>query len=235
MSELWYPRATEALGPTWKVSGPPHPKRGAVYHSMVGTYSSAKAKMDGTDKASWHFSVLQNGQVYQHYPVNVWAWHCGDRDDPEGEITNNRDLIGIEHEGGPLGNTSEPLTDAQLDASAELTAWLLAEGHISNLSRIGQTRGLWEHREMYATACPSGRIPWARLVTLATIEAERIPLQEDDDMRLISFKDAHGTWVYRVGDTARYVKAGADFTAHLKLWGPVVPVSEAEGKALIAD
>jgi N-acetyl-anhydromuramyl-L-alanine amidase AmpD len=188
MRELWYPAATRDIGPPNKVSGPPSLKKGAVYHSMVGAFAAARARLFGSDTASWHFSVLKNGAVYQHYPVNAWAWHCGDRDDPAPEITNNRDLIGIEHEGGPPGNTSEPLTEAQLEASATLTSWLLAERHIGNLSRIGETRGLWEHREMYATACPSGRIPWARLVNLVTQTSEEDEMTDAERARLVALE-----------------------------------------------
>ncbi|KKN55494.1 hypothetical protein LCGC14_0581690 [marine sediment metagenome] len=176
MAELWYPKARRPYGPDYKVSGPPQAKKGAVYHSMVSSYASAYGKLLGPAESSWHFSVRQNGAVMQHYPVTAWAWHCGDRDDPAGEISNNRDLIGIEHEGGPIGNESEPLTSTQLTATVELTAWLYQQGHIANLSQIGDNKGLWEHHEIVATACPSHRIP-RRLIRT---RVERILTEEED-------------------------------------------------------
>src|SRR3990172_7123210 len=154
MRAAWCPFATRRDGPASKVSGPAQQKRGAVYHSIVGSYSSALAGLDNMAvQKSWHFTVLKDGRVFQHFPAAAWAWHCGDRDDPSGEISNNRDLIGIEHEGGPEGNESEPLTESQLEASARLTAWLVAEGHIPNLGRSGPSRGFWEHNEIVATSC----------------------------------------------------------------------------------
>ena len=163
---LWYPGAVRRPGPTGRVSGPPQPKHGAVYHSMVGL-----GRPEDTAN-SWQFGVFKDGHVEQYYVVTAWCWQSGDRDDPGSDITNNRDLFGIEHEGGPAGNESEPLTAKQLAATIELTKWAVAEGHIHKLTRTGPHRGLWEHNEMRATACPSGRIPWRIIIQRAQKEEE---------------------------------------------------------------
>ncbi len=154
----WYPGAIRVLGPRGRVSGSQQPKHGAIYHSMVGSVRPAQTAH------SWHFSVFKTGRIEQHYPAKAWCWHAGDRDDPAGDISNNRDLIGIEHEGGRLSNVREPLTTAQVAADIRLTAWLVKEDHIHKLTRIGSHRGLWEHNEIRNTACPSGRIPWVRII-----------------------------------------------------------------------
>ncbi|KKN83868.1 hypothetical protein LCGC14_0295210 [marine sediment metagenome] len=174
MNELWFPGARRDPGPAWKVSGQPHPKKGTVYHSMVGSWASAVAVLNGSEESSWQFSILKSGETLQHYEVTAWAWHCGDRDDPAGEISNNRDLDGIEFEGGPIGNESEPLTEAQVAAAIKLTAWLLEQGHLPNLRRTGDNRGRWEHNEIIPTACPSHRIPHQK------IQQGVVDLEEDD-------------------------------------------------------
>ena len=191
---LWYPAAARDDGPSNKVSGSLQPKHGAVYHSMQGSWAGSRSQLFGPLQRSWQLSVLRSGFVLQHYAVTAWCWQSGDRDDPLGhEHSNNRDLIGIEHEGGPPDNLSEPLTEAQLEASARLTAWLVAEGHIPNLSRSGPSRSLWEHNEIVATSCPSGRIPWLRLG--ARTEQLLIPEQEED-MRAILIKSAQSPDVF---------------------------------------
>ena len=173
---LWYPQAIRRDGPAGRVSGPPQEKHGAIYHSMVG-----KARPQQTGN-SWQFGVFKDGLVEQYYPVTAWCWHSGDRDDPGSDITNNRDLFGIEHEGGPVGNESEPLTARQLAATIELTKWALAEGHIHDLTRTGPHRGLWEHREVRATACPSERFTpiWDTIIERASAPP---PDEEEDEMR----------------------------------------------------
>ena len=122
---------------------------GAICHSMVGAYAGALSRLMGPDRASWHFSVLKNGDVFQHYDTTVVCWHAGD-------AAVNGGYVGIEHEGGGPGNEREPLTPEQLAASVKLVRWL-SETHGFPLNR----EHLREHNEVYATACPSGRIPWA--------------------------------------------------------------------------
>lgn len=147
-----YPLAVQEPGPSWKQGYPPvfrNACRGVVCHSMVGSYSGAMSRLDSTDRASWHFSVTKGGQVYQHYDTEAITWHAGT---PQW----NQRLIGIEHEGGGPGNESEPLTVAQRDASVALVHWLAQQHAFPLVVRVG----LWEHRWLSQTACPSGRIPW---------------------------------------------------------------------------
>ncbi len=122
---------------------------GIVNHSMVGRFDDAIARLRSTDRASWHFSIDKQGRVFQHYEVEAVCWHAGT------PRANGR-LIGCEHEGGPEGNVSEPLTAPQLAASIALTQWLArTKGFPLELRK-----GLWEHNWLSTTACPSSRIPW---------------------------------------------------------------------------
>lgn len=154
--ELWYPPAGVRPGPSWKQWQQANSVRGVVLHSMVGPTTAALGELyKQTRKASWHFSVSKDGSVLQHYPLNVSAWHCGSE-------TWNTKLIGIEHEGGPEANPSEPLTAEQLASSVALVKWIAQQGGWKLSRSAPQT--LYEHNEVspVPTACPSKRIPWTR-------------------------------------------------------------------------
>ena len=147
-----YPEANWYAGPGWKQGYDGltvNACAGAVCHSMVGGYYAAISRLQGSDRASWHFSIRQDGTVYQHYELEAVTWHAGS---PEA----NGKYVGIEHEGGATGNESEPLTAPQLAASIRLVRWLSETCDFPLTLRTG----LWEHRWLSATACPSSRIPW---------------------------------------------------------------------------
>jgi hypothetical protein len=164
-----YPRAEQRPGPAGKVYAGTNAIEGIVLHSMVGSLGGAFTVLDDESltahstyrAASWHFSVARDGAVYQHYPLEACSFHAGSG-------IQNRRLIGVEHEGGPPGNVSEPLTEAQLAASIDLALWIADRGGFV-LSRgsgpVGPApRTLFEHRELAATLCPSGRFDavWGR-------------------------------------------------------------------------
>ncbi|MCR4341716.1 MAG: N-acetylmuramoyl-L-alanine amidase [Gemmatimonadaceae bacterium] len=164
-----FPGGTWRPGPRSKQSYPGivlNKAVGVILHSMVGSFASAMARLDSADRASWQFSVCQDGRVYQHYDSLAVTWHAGS------QVWNGR-LIGIEHEGGAPGNESEPLTDAQKAASVALVRWL-AKTHGFPLVRYdGHSGALFEHNQVYATACPSGRISWAEYVEEPMTAEER--------------------------------------------------------------
>ena len=93
------------------------PKRGDVKHSAEGwgTYLKFLVQSPLAIK-SWHFSVLTDGTIWQHYPVNVHCWHAGDTDDDD-DVRANIELVGIEHE----GLVGTPLTAEQTAATIEIT------------------------------------------------------------------------------------------------------------------
>ena len=94
---------------------------------MVGYYAGAMAELDKlTRRASWHFSVLRDGRVFQHYDTKIITWHCG-------SVYWNARLIGIEHEGGYMPH-NEPLTAPQLESSVRLVKWIAAT-HVFEPSR----------------------------------------------------------------------------------------------------
>jgi N-acetyl-anhydromuramyl-L-alanine amidase AmpD len=117
---------------------------------MEGSYGGALTVLTGNSQASWHFSVLKDGRVIQHYPTTSACWHAG------GPAANNK-FIGIEHE----GRVGEALTPEQLASSVGLVRWIAQEeGWL-----MARHTTMFEHNEVYNTACPSGRIPWEAYVS----------------------------------------------------------------------
>lgn len=174
MAGTWCPFAIRRLGLSWKVGSGRNRAEGAVYHSMVGGLVGAWARLDSDDRVSWHFSVAKDGRIYQHYPLESICWHAGSRE-------QNERLIGIEHEGGPPDNPSEPLTEPQLQASARLSRWLMEQLSWPEF-RVG-VQAL-EHNWIYPTACPSGRIPWDRLRALVSGQEGEMDQELRDRMRV---------------------------------------------------
>ena len=174
MSDTWLDWCVRRDGPPAKQGYASAPWRalweiqGEVKHSMEGPLSAALGELDNAQRrASWTFSVAKDGAVYQHYRLEAVTWHGG-------AIYANRCYVGIEHE----GVAGQPLTDAQVAATIRLSRDLRRLcGGISALPPERRVN-LWEHREMTRygaepTACPSGRIPWDRIIAA---------LQEEDEM-----------------------------------------------------
>jgi N-acetylmuramoyl-L-alanine amidase len=92
---------------------------GVVMHTMVGNLPGTIAVFnDPSWQASAHFGMDQNGHIHQFGPVNGWmAWAQGD---------GNPNWYSIEL--ADDGNPDNPLTDAQLTASAQIVEALSAYG-----------------------------------------------------------------------------------------------------------
>ena len=145
-----YPNGQWLPGPPESVWPDCNKCSGAVLHSAEGSWYGLQHQLVGGN-VSWHFSVLQDGRVFQHYELDASCWHAGSR-------AANATLIGIEHEGGGPNNPSEPLTPLQLAASVTLVGWLASQFGW----RMERGVTLFEHNELTNTRCPSGRIPWER-------------------------------------------------------------------------
>ena len=181
----WPPFALRLPGPPGKIGyGTEHsPKRGEVKHS-AGGYEHAMLSIlaNPGNGVSWHYSVMQDGRVFAHYPLTANCWHAGDSD-VDGGVSANIDLVGVEHEGGAPGNESDPLTDAQIEATVALTRWMMAQYGLRGAVRYpAQSEGnywwLVEHNEVSnrPTSCPSGRIPWTEIQRrLAPAPAPELP------------------------------------------------------------
>lgn len=161
-----YPNAIWVPGPAWKVQGS-MVVRGVTGHSAVGYAAGLRAVlMDG--EWAWHFSVLYDGTVWQHYDSTEIV--------PHGHAGNGF-TDGIEHEGGAIPPYDEPLRPAQLAASIELVRWL-SQVHSFPLQR---GNGLWQHDDWFPKLCPVGRIPW-HLYTYGTPPLPPSPPQEEEPL-----------------------------------------------------
>jgi len=155
MMEEFYPKAIHRSGPFWKQGYPDLSRytrtgKGAICHSMEGTLAAAFARLDGPNMASWTGSVAKDGTVYQHYPLSACCWHAGHEE-------RNILWAGWEFE----GRMGEPLTPEQVDAAIGLLTWqAIQEGW----DQVAPHVTLGEHNWYYPTACPSGRIPWDRII-----------------------------------------------------------------------
>ena len=151
---MWFPSAIVYAGPWWKRHGT-MTQKGVVCHSAEGSRSGLLSEIARTSRGdAWHFSVMKDGDIYQHYPIDAILYHAAD-------TWGNNNLIGIEHE----GVADEPLSEPQRTASVTLVRWLAEQGKYK-LTRYVTT---WEHRELSdtGTECPSGRIPWSYYFTLS--------------------------------------------------------------------
>src|SRR3990172_9588403 len=159
----WLPGATRRDAPASKhgYGGVPEPqaKQGVVFHSMEGSLAAALGELDKLSRqASWTFSNPKSGPMLQHYPLGFHTWASGS------DIANVR-FTSIEHE----GVAGEPLTPSQVANDIALLKWMgLDWKRPANPSDLTAT--LYEHRECVrfgsaSTACPSGRIPWAVLLS----------------------------------------------------------------------
>lgn len=151
---------TRDLGPTSNLDGygSDVPNGGNPYgNQMLGIVNHSAEGYFGTGNPSsvmrargnsWHFTVLKNGKVWQHYPLEGMCWHAGSK--------ANYRYIGIEHE----GKAGEALTSAQLAATIKLNA---AIARVRGWTSVKYGVTGFEHNDFMATACPSGRIPWSTI------------------------------------------------------------------------
>lgn len=180
MNDQWFPDAIQSLGPDWKQGYTfyrgymnEHLGKGAVLHSMEGSYLGALSVLHSDRQASWTFSVRKRGLPVQHYPINSITWHCGRYGDDVGIYAGNASLLGIEVEGAK----NEPLTPNQILWLQDILQWYWRIKRLGPPSRpeAWQTYPttstpyikddeLWEHNEISATDCPSGRIPWDTII-----------------------------------------------------------------------
>ena len=160
-----------------------HLQNGVVIHSMEGSLQAGFGVLDGPRQASWHFSISQAGEVYQHVDTGNIAWTNGGFD-------ANRLFWGIECE----GVEGESLTEPQFDALLGVVRWLW---DVHDVGAFVRQETAFEHNEMVQfgsapTACPSGRIPWERLIS----ELEGEPIEEDDmKISVIKTQSSPTQWV----------------------------------------
>lgn len=164
----WFDWAARIDGPPdKKVAGETNLIDGIVFHSAVGTLQGVINVVMGpaSNRKSVTGVLAKDGRFIQFYPVTDSPW-------ANGNPTVNVRYLGFEFEGGPIGNESEPLTLLQVDGAVRILKDL-AEYKGVGVDFWRRPVTLVEHKELVATACPSGRIPWAAI--LAALQPPTAP------------------------------------------------------------
>lgn len=138
-------------GPLGKTNARPRTLAGIVVHSAEGGITGTLQRLhDPNSQVSWHFSLANDGTLWQHYPLETQCWHAG--------ALANPFYLGLECE----GRAPNPLTPHQISTLKSLLDWLAQTEHWPGLVRH---LTLFEHNEFMQTSCPSGRVPWDQLTT----------------------------------------------------------------------
>jgi LysM repeat protein len=210
----WLDWAVRAPGPEDKVYAAANSAIGYVPHSAVGFYSGWASRLFATNRrpdgrytanaaVSVHGWIAYDGSVTQHYPLNASCWASGSE-------YPNTNFVAFENEGG-FNPTDEPLTPAQVQSNVriirDLAQWRGWQGFRRPADAQDTTANLYEHRECVRwgsepTACPSGRIPWDRI--LAELSGAPAPAPAPPAGRTVLVLQADGTSV--VMDIDEYAK-----------------------------
>ena len=119
------------------IAHPPREEtRGIVIHWTAGHKAGDLQALDGP-LVDVQFYVDRDGEIYQFLDSGSQAWHA--------MHTANHTCIGIEHEG-----SGEAWTDAQLEESAKLVAWLTRMYNIPirKVDPPGEWHGIFGHRDL---------------------------------------------------------------------------------------
>ncbi len=200
---------------------------GEFWHSQQGRQAVAIAMFQNPLlQVSAHFLFPKVGKPVQMVDSNDAAWHAAGhiKNDPlpggpgVGSVANLF-FHGFEFEGGPPGNLSEPLTANQVAWGVRVTLWLREAHKSRRIYVLKETE--WQHNWVTATACPSGRIPWARILGML-----KLPAEEDDMAKLIEAPD--GKLYLTDGVFRNHIPAGAGrINDAKKVFGEPVKVGQA--------
>ena len=118
-----------------------------VLHWIVGTLNSADATFAKPDRiASAHYGV-GNNDIHQYVKEEDTAYHAGN-------LTVNKESIGIEHEGGP----DIPVTEITVQTSIKLVSDICRRYNIP-----ADSQHIIRHSDVKATQCP-GTLPVERII-----------------------------------------------------------------------
>lgn len=161
-SDGWFDWAIRDPGPEDKL-WPDQQWEGVVFHSAVGSAQSTIDVVHGpaSNNRSVTGLIHYDGTLTQFYAVNRSPWANGSKQ-------ANLRYKGFEFEGGgywPNGqpNFSEPWTEKQKESGARI----LKEMLLDKAFDLVRDLTCFEHNKFFATACPSGRVPWVEIIDKA--------------------------------------------------------------------
>ena len=148
----------------------------AFLHDAQGWREGALATFRDPTRGGAHAIINLDGPPWQFIDFDDAAWHAGGNLPGLGEFANLF-CWGLEFEGGYPDPT--PITNYQIDQAVLLMRWLAAEYRFTWQAQ--RRVDLWEHREVYATGCPSGRIRWPEII--AALQRPATPPDPLADLR----------------------------------------------------
>lgn len=150
-----------------------HQIKYVILHWIAGTLASADATfLNSSRRASAHYGVA-DGVVHQYVEEKSAAWHCGN-------LTMNRESVGIENEGGP----DIPITEATYQTCAALVK------EICDRYKIPLDRDhIKGHKEVSdkPTACP-GTLDIDKVIRLAKGQDD----MTETEVRILQFVSEQG-------------------------------------------
>lgn len=170
-SDGWFDWAIRDPGPEEKL-WPDQSYEGVVFHSAVGSAQSTIDVVHGpaSNNRSVTGLIHYDGTLTQFYATFRSPWANGNKQ-------ANLRYKGFEFEGGgywPDGrpNFAEPWTEKQKATGARILKEMLLD------RGMGLERDLtcFEHNKFFATACPSGRVPWVQIIDMARAKQPDVSL-----------------------------------------------------------
>lgn len=174
----WFTWGGHQSGLPFKVWPGTNKIEGVVFHSAVGSLSGVvNVVNDPNQMRSVTGAIGYDGRFIQFYPVTACVWANGTKE-------ANLAYPAFEFEGGYPGNEREPLTPDQTSTAVRILQDLAAYKGVSE-SYWRRPTTLIEHREIVATACPSGRIGWDEIVAGLHGDDETKRLLADREGRVV--------------------------------------------------
>lgn len=189
-SSGWFEWADRMPGSPQKTWPETNSIEACVFHSAVGSLQGVVDVVLGppSNQRSVTGVIGYNGRFIQFYSVKASPWANGNHE-------YNRRFLGFEFEGGvdTPSTVSEPLTPEQISTAV----WILsdlAEYKRVPLSYWQRPWSLKEHKELIATACPSGRILWDEILRQLQEEAQVYTPQQRVDALVKAIIQINNGW-----------------------------------------
>jgi hypothetical protein len=148
-----------------------------VLHTMVGWISAADRRFKNWNSyVSANYGVRVDGSIWQWVSEDDTAYHAGD-------WIFNLTSVGIEHEDG--GDYMGVRPDVLYASSASLVAAIAARHGVPLVRARNGEPGIYDHRDIVATACPDALDTDRIIRQAAALGADMTP--EEVDARIASY------------------------------------------------